>query len=89
MSWLAPFVTLAVVLVLYFVSGKEGPRQAAMRADINFYLVCVMAVAIISIVAGARYGRDWLDVGAWIMAGIASAAALWRWRNSEQGADGD
>ena len=82
MSWLAPFVTLIVVLALYFASGKGSARQAAMRADINFYLVCVLAVAIIAIIAGARYGHDWLDVGSWVVAGVACLAALWRWRGS-------
>jgi hypothetical protein len=78
-SWLAPFVTFAVVLALYAVSAN-GAKREAMLSDINFYIVCVLAVAIIAIVAGARYGSDWLDMGAWLAAGVASLAALWRWR---------
>jgi len=63
---------------VYYTSPKDGARQQAMRADVNFYLVCVLAVAIVAIIAGARYGRDWLDLAAWIVAGVASAAAVWR-----------
>lgn len=89
MSWLAPFVTLIVVLALYLASGKGSARQAGMRTDINFYMVCVMAVAIVAIIAGARFGHDWLDVGVWVVAGVACAAVLWRWRGNGGVAGGE
>jgi hypothetical protein len=83
-SWFAPFATLAVVAVLYMVSSGGGKRDAMMK-DLNFYLVCVVAVSIIAIIGGARYGTDWLDTGAWVAAAIASAAAVWRWKGSGDG----
>ncbi len=79
-TWLAPFATLIVVVALYAAS-KGTPRREAMTRDLNFYIVCVMAVSIMAIIAGARYEPDWTDTGAWVLAAIASIAILWRWKS--------
>lgn len=79
-TWLAPFATLLVVVALYAAS-KGTPRREAMVSDLNFYIVCVMAVSIMAIIAGARLDRDWTDTGTWVLAAIASIAILLRWKS--------
>lgn len=86
LSWLAPFAVLAVILALYYTS-KGSARAEAMRRDLNYYMVCVLATAIIAVFAGARYDRDWLDTAAWLVAGIASGAAVFQWSRSGAGDD--
>lgn len=78
--WLAPFVVLLVTLFLYFYAARGSRRGAreAMIKDINFYLVAVIATAIVSIFAGYRIERDWLDVAAWLIAAVAVAGVVWR-----------
>lgn len=86
MSWLAPFVTLGVVVILYLLAGRNG-GQEAMRRDINFYLVCILGTAIVAIIAGLSYDKDWMDVAAWVIAGVASAAAVWHQRRPARDSD--
>lgn len=82
-SWMAPFAVLIVFMLLYFyVSlGKPGARDS-MKRDLNFYLVCVLAVAILSITASIRYGRDWVDVAVWVIAVFSICAMLWRFKSA-------
>lgn len=88
-SGIMPFLVLGVVVLLYFVGGKakEG-MQAAMRRDVNFYLVCVLAVAIVSVVASTRYDRDWLDMAVWLLGAVAIGAVVWRFKVTVPGGDG-
>ena len=83
-SLLVPFIVLAVVLLLYYVIAKGAPgKQQAMKNDINFYLVCILATSIVSIVASVRLGKDWFDTGVWLVGGVAIVAAVWKFRGSE------
>lgn len=78
-SWLAPFVVLIVFLLLYFYGAKRRMGvQDAMKRDLNFYLVCVLSVAIVSIVASMQYDKDWFDVAVWVLAAAAIGAMVWR-----------
>lgn len=79
LSWLAPFVVLTVFLMLFFYGAKRRAGvQDAMKSDLNFYLVCVLAVAIVSIIASMQYDKDWMDVAVWVLAAVAIAAMVWR-----------
>jgi hypothetical protein len=53
-----------------------------MKADLNFYLVCVLNVAVISIIASMQYDKNWLDVAVWILAAVAIAAMAWRFTST-------
>jgi len=82
-SWLAPFVVVGVLVVLYFVGGDA--KKPAFVRDLNFYMICVVITAVVSIIANARYGRDWTDIAAWVLAVVAIAAGVWRWKTAEAG----
>lgn len=82
LSWLAPFAVLAVILALYYAS-KGGARAHAMRRDLNYYMVCVLATAITAVFAGAGYDRNWLDTAAWLVAAVAAGAAVYQWSRSD------
>lgn len=78
--WFAPFVVLAVVafLYLYAARGRRAGTRRTMKNDINFYLVVILATAIVSTIAGLRLEKDWLDVAAWLIAAVAVGASVWR-----------
>jgi CHASE2 domain-containing sensor protein len=82
--WYAPFIVLVVTLFLFFyvARGNRADMRQVMKHDINFYLVAILATAIVSIFAGLRIERDWLDVAAWIVAAMAVGAVVWRFMNS-------
>jgi len=82
-SWLAPFVVVGVLALIYFIGGET--KKPAFVRDLNFYMICVVITAVVSIIASARYGRDWTDVAAWVLAVVAIAAAVWRWKTAEVG----
>ncbi len=85
-SWLAPFVALIVFLILFFYGAKRRAGvQDAMKRDLNFYLVCVLGVAIVSIVASMQYDKDWFDVAVWVLAAMAIGAMVWRFTSSSPG----
>jgi len=79
-SWLAPFVVVGVLTLLYFIGGDA--KKPSFIRDLNFYMICVVVTAVVSIIANARYGRDWTDIAAWVLAGIAIAAGVWRWKTA-------
>ncbi len=82
-TWIVPFIYLAVMLGIYLFGPRDrrATIQEAARGDLNYYILCDLALVALSIVATLTYRPVWLDYVAWgalaVLGGL-SARKIWQ-----------
>lgn len=83
LSWLAPWVYLAVIGVLYSAIGRRRPQARAwVRSFLNLWLAITLALTVLGIAGEVAYRWRWLALGAWFVTVVAIVITIvhaWRW----------